>query len=167
MSRTRIAAAAALLGALAAACPKPVENVVPETREVRADASAPAEGYVHVAKKPRVTVALAEARGVATEVGVAMTESLASQFDECATALEREGKLVSGAARVVVVAGEAGRAEGFNVRLAPGGAVAQNALRCLMPPAKLLVFPDGDGGQRGIAIECTWGPARPGAAPPP
>lgn len=163
--------AAALFGALAVACPRPVENVVPETREVRTDAGAAVEGYVHVAKRARVTVALAEARGVATEVGVAMTESLAARFDECAAALDRDGQLVSGAARLVVVAGDGGRAEGFNVRLAPGGAVAQNALRCLMPPAKLLVFPDGDGGQRGIAIECTWGPpaagAGAGAAAPP
>jgi hypothetical protein len=141
------------------ACPKPVENVVPETHEVRTDAGPdPGGGYVHIARKPHVTIALAEARGISEESGVAMTEKLAAQFEECAVMLQKDGQLVDGAARVVIVAGEGGRAEGFNVKLAPGGPVAQNALRCLMPPAKLLVFPDGDGGQRGIAVEATWGP---------
>lgn len=156
----RAAGLAAGALALLPACPqRAVQDVVPDTHEVRADAGAPSpEGYVHVVKKPHVTMALAEARGIGDEAGAAITEALAARFEECAAKLQAEGQLVEGAARLVAVAGPTGRAEGFNLKLAPGGPVAQNALLCLMPPAKLVVFPDSDGGQRGVAIECTWAP---------
>lgn len=151
--------AASALGLLAACPRRAVQDVVPDTHEVRADAGPISqEGYVHVVKKRHVTMALAEARGIGDEAGVAITESLAARFEECAAKLEKEGQLVEGAARLVAVAGPTGRAEGFNLKVAPGGPVAQNALLCLMPAAKLVVFPDSDGGQRGVAIECTWGP---------
>ena len=161
-SRASLAAASAVL--LAGCANRPADVAAPSTdprggaivAEV-GDAQA-SDSYVYVARRPRVTIARAEARGITEAEGIAMVERLAADFSGCAARLAAEGHLVAGAGRVVMVAGPRGMPEGFNVRLAPGGDVAQNALMCLIAPAKMLVFPTSDGGQRGLAIETTWGP---------
>ncbi len=122
------------------------------------------DGYVYIAYKPYVTIALAEARGITDAEGIAMVDRLSADFSGCAARLKAEGQLVEGAGRLVMIAGPRGVPEGFNVRLAPGDAVARTALMCLIAPAKALVFPSADASQSGLAIEATWGPDR-GRAP--
>jgi hypothetical protein len=85
-------------------------------------------------------------------------DHLADALDACATDLGRNGKLVDGAARVVVRVGDGGAIDGLNVTLAPGSAVAANALLCLITPIKLMTFEPIDGGARAFAIEAAWGP---------
>lgn len=157
---------------LAACGPRHVEDVVPGTKDVRVDgpkALGP-DDYVHVARRPLGTVALAEARGMAPELGVAVTEHLADALDACVTELGRGGKLVAGAARLVALVGDDGAVSGVRLTTAPGDAVRANALLCVASPAKLLTFPPrvgaqdggtpaatGTEGTRGFAVEVTWG----------
>ena len=142
-------------------------DIVPETHDVRAGAvthpdgggSGGGEGYVYIAKRPLGAVALAEARGMSDEIASRAVDHLADALDTCATELGRQGKLVDGAARVVVMIGNDGTVAGLNVKLSPGSAVAANAILCLITPLKLTTFPvvQGDAGARGMAIESTWG----------
>jgi hypothetical protein len=90
----------------------------------------------------------------------AIVERIADDLERCATGLEARQLLVEGAARVVAVAGPSGT-PALNVRFAPGDAVAQNALLCLVAPVRATTFPASTtGGTPGLAIEATWGPAR-------
>lgn len=160
-------AGATLLAALAASagagCSPGPRDVAGENRDVRvaageADAGA-GDAYAHVARRPRAVVALAESRHMREEEARAFTERLADDVETCAARLEERGELVDGAARIVAIAGPRGTAEGLNVRLAPGGAVAQNALLCLLAPLRALPFPPStDGQQGGLALEVTWQP---------
>jgi hypothetical protein len=131
-----------------------------------ADAGA-SEDYAYVARRPRVVIALAESRHMTGDEARAIVERLAQDFETCAARLESQGTLVFGAARIVGVAGPKGTVDGLNVRLAPGGDVAQNALLCLIAPLRAIPFPKGSGqGAPALAIEATWGPARAPAATP-
>ena len=119
-----------------------------------------AEAYAYVARRPHGVIALAEARHLSEDEARDVVERLASDLEACARRLEAEGSLVEGAARIVAVAGPRGTVEGLNVRLAPGGAVAQNALLCLIAPVRSMTLPKGaGGGAPAFAIEATWGPA--------
>ena len=157
--------AAALVVAAAACSPGP-RDVAAEGRDVRVVAEdatrAPAaEAYVHVARRAHGVVALAEARHVREADAQAFAERLADELDSCATRLEAQGELVDGAARVIAIAGPRGVAEGLNVRLAPGGAVAQNALLCVLAPLRALAMPpSADGAAPGLALELTWSPGK-------
>jgi hypothetical protein len=149
-------------------------DVIPETRAVQQTAPAPSgEGYAHVARRPLAVVGLAEARGMSDDVAFRVVDHLADALDSCATDLGRQGKLVDGAARVVAMIGADGAVSGLNVKLAPGAAVAANALLCLVTPLKLTTFDpvastgDGEGKPRGLAIEATWGPRVAAAASAP
>ena len=161
----------ALLLAVASLSCGGTRDIVPETHDVRAGAvtqpdggggpnGAPGEGYVYIAKRPLGAVALAEARGMSDEIASRAVDHLADALDTCATDLGRRGKLVDGAARVVVMIGNDGTVAGLNVKLSPGSAVAANAILCLITPLKLTTFPvvQADAGARGMAIESTWGP---------
>lgn len=88
-------------------------------------------------------------------------EQLADELDRCATDLAARGLLVEGAARIVAVAGPTGT-PALSVKLAPGDAVAQNALLCLIAPVRALTLPPANETTPGLAIEATWGP-RPDA----
>jgi hypothetical protein len=124
-----------------------------------ADAEPPPDTYEHVARAPHGIIALAEARHMAPAEAREIVERLTRDLDACAAELEAQGTLVDGAARIVAVSGPRGTVEGLNVRLAPGGAVAQNALLCLVAPLRAITFPKGTGGGApAIAIEATWGP---------
>lgn len=160
----RAGAALVLTAAVAAlACSPGPRDVAGENRDVRvvageADAG-PGDAYAHVARRPRAVVALAESRHMRADEARAFTERLADDVEACASRLEERGELVDGAARIVAIAGPRGTAEGLNVRLAPGGAVAQNALLCLLAPLRALPFPPStDGQQGGLALEVTWQP---------
>ena len=90
----------------------------------------------------------------------AIIEALANDLETCATRLEAEHTLVEGAARIVALAQPQGP-PAMNVKLAPGGDVAQNALMCIVAPIRALPLTKG-----GLAIEYTWGPARVDAGAP-
>lgn len=147
------------LGLLAfVACSPSPHDVVPESRDVRVTPDAGAgDAYVHVARRPHGAVALAEARHMKDDDARAIVERLADDLERCSMALEAQHTLVEGAARVVAIAGPGGT-PALNVRLAPGDAVAQNALLCIIAPVRATTFPASSTGTPGFAIEATWGP---------
>jgi hypothetical protein len=152
-----------LCGLIAGACSPSPRDVVPESREVRVTPDAgPSDTYVHVARRAHGVVALAEARHMKDEDARAIVERLADELERCATNLEAQRLLVEGAARVVAIAGPDGT-PALNVRLAPGDAVAQNALLCIVAPVRATSLPPPSpasaSGTAGFAIEATWGPA--------
>jgi hypothetical protein len=123
------------------------------------------EAYVHVARRPHGVVALAEARHIKDDEARAIVERLADELERCSANLESQGTLVEGAARVVAIAGPNGT-PALNVRLAPGDAVAQNALLCIVAPVRTISLPPPTASATpGLAIEATWGPARATTAP--
>jgi len=135
-------------------------DAVPESHDVvviDAGAGGGDQGYEYVARRPLAVVALAEARGLEADVARGAIEHLADALDTCATEEGRKGTLVSGAARLVVQIDGDGRVAGASVRIDPGAGVAQNAVICLVAPAKMLAFPPSDAGARGFAIEALWG----------
>lgn len=141
-------------------------DVVPESRDVRSPPGTNnSEAYVHVARRPHGTVALAEARHMSDEDARMIVERIADELERCATGLEANNLLVEGAARVVAVAGPDGT-PALNVRLAPGDAVARNALICIVAPVRATTLPAPRADATpGLAIEATWGPARASAGP--
>jgi hypothetical protein len=156
-----------VVAVLAACSPSGPRDVAGENKDVRiqpgGDAGAtppPSEAYVYVARRPHGVVALAEARQIPEEESHAIIEKLANDLETCATRLESEHTLVEGAARIVALAQPQGP-PALNVKLAPGGDVAQNALMCLVAPIRSLPLTKG-----GLAIEYTWGPARGDAGAP-
>ena len=145
----------------AACSPSSPRDVVPESRDVRViPDGGSGDSYVHVARRPHGAVALAEARHMKDEDARAIVERVADDLERCATRLEAQQLLVEGAVRIVAVAGPDGT-PALNVRLAPGDAVAQNALLCIIAPVRATPLPPpGKSGTPGLAIEATWGPAR-------
>ena len=115
------------------------------------------QGYDYVARRPLAVVALAEARGLDPAIARAAIDRLADALDTCATDEGRKGTLVNGAARIVMQIDGDGRVAGTSLRVDPGAGVAQNAVVCLVAPAKMLAFPAADAGTRGMAIEALWG----------
>ncbi len=139
-------------------------DTVPESHDVVVTAGSAGaggragdQGYDYVARRPLAVVALAEARGLDPVVARAAIDRLADALDTCATEEGHKGTLVNGAARVVAQIDGDGRVAGTSVRFDPGAGVAQNAVVCLVAPAKMLAFPPADAGARGIAIEALWG----------
>lgn len=159
-----ITASSALAAAIpSAGCsPSSPRDVVPESRDVRVTPDAGGgDAYVHVARRPHGAVALAEARHLKDEDARAIVERLADELERCAAGLEAQHLLVEGAVRIVAVAGPDGT-PALNVRLAPGDAVAQNALLCIIAPVRATPLPPPDDrGPPGLAIEATWGPRSP------
>jgi hypothetical protein len=146
------------------ACSPSPRDVVPESHDVRVVPDAgPGEAYVHVARRAHGVVALAEARHMTDDEARAIVERIADDLERCATSLEAQQLLVEGAARVVAVAGPTGT-PALNVRFAPGDAVAQNALLCIVAPVRATTFPASSTGTPALAIEATWGRPKPGAA---
>jgi hypothetical protein len=157
VSLARAVSVAAALAASSSCSPSP-RDVVPETHDVRVVADAGAtDTYAFVARRPHGVVALAEARHITDEDAHQIVERIADELERCATNLVAQGLLVEGAARIVAVAGPGGT-PALNVRLAPGDAVAQNALLCLVAPVRMVTFPASKTGTPGLAIEATWGP---------
>ncbi len=165
-----VGAAATFALAFALACsPSSPRDVVPESHEVHGvpmpDAGGAPDDYAYVARRPHVVLGLAESRNLTEGDARDIVERLAQDFESCATSLQSQGTLVEGAARIVAVAGSKGTVDGLNVRLAPGGAVAQNALLCLIAPLRAMPFPRGTSkGAPALAIEATWGPAQASSA---
>ena len=150
------------LSALVSCGPAP-RDVVPETedRRVIPDGCAAAtaeDAYVYVARRPHGAVGLAEARHMKDEDARTFIDRVADDLERCATALDAQHILVEGAVRIVAVAGPRGT-PALNVKLAPGDAVAQNALLCIIAPIRGASLPAAsDSGQPALALEATWRP---------
>jgi len=134
--------------------------VVQESRDVIADggaASANADGYEYVARRPVAVVALAEARGIDPAMAKAAVDHLADRLDSCVTDQGRAGTPVDGAARVIARIDASGNVAATQMRIDPGASGAASAVLCLVAPMKLLSFPPASGDNRGLAVEAIWG----------
>jgi hypothetical protein len=149
-------------------CAGETRDVVPESRDVVKSDTQSQGSYTHVAKRAMGFVALAGEQGVGADVAIAAVEHLADTLDACATDLAQHGKLVDGAVRVRMAIAPDGAPLVSHVDVAPGNAVAANAILCVLAPLKLLTFPASDPNAgataRTMAIDATWGP--PGARAP-
>lgn len=158
------------------ACPQGPRDVVPETRDVRGGASAGtstdaatatppgAEDYVYVVQRPHGAVGLVGSHFMSAPAAKAIVDRVADELEACACRVEQRGELASGAIQLVVITGSRGTAEVTDMKLAPGGPVAANALECIVAPLRATALPTAtDAGVPALAIEATWGRARPGA----
>jgi hypothetical protein len=89
-----------------------------------------------------------------------IVDRVADDLETCARRVEQRGELVEGAVQLVAVTGSRGTAEVTDVRLAPGGPVAANALECILAPLRATTLPAATrAGVPALAIEATWGAA--------
>ena len=148
--------------ALSAACAGATRDVVPETHDVHMTAGGGEAAYAHVARRPLGFVALARQVGLGDEIGVRATEHLADALDACATNLAVTGRLVDGTIRIDASVAPDGSVVVSHVTVAPGDAVAANALLCVLAPLKLTMFSadPSDAGARAFAVDASWGPQR-------
>lgn len=123
--------------------------------------AAPSNGYVHVARRDHGAIGLVGAKRMSEADAVRFVDRLADELEACAVRQEARGLLVPGAASLVVVGGANGAATVGDLQLAPGGAVAANALECLIAPARAATLPRGTAdGAAALAVEATWTPIR-------
>lgn len=145
------------------ACSAPGRDVVPETHDVRGpvpDAAAPrrADAYAYVARRPHAAVGLVGAHFMTDADAQRIVDRVADDLESCARRLEQRNELVEGALQLVAVTGSRGTAEITDVRFAPGGPVAANALECIVAPLRANAFPAATkAGVPAVAIEATWG----------
>jgi hypothetical protein len=164
---TRIGGACVLALTLLA-CPSGGRDVVTDSRDVRGvqpDASAPprTDGYAYVARRVHGAVGMVGAHYMKDEDARRIVDRIADELETCARRLEESGTLVEGALQLVAVTGARGTAEVTDIRFAPGGPVAANALECIVAPLRASPFPAGtDAGVPAVAIEATWSPNRTG-----
>jgi hypothetical protein len=155
---------AILLVAACAACAGGTRDVVPETHDVHVAKGGAGTGatdtYAYVARRPLGFIALTRQTGLGAEMGTRTADHLADALDACATNLAAKGKLVDGAIRIEASVADGGSVTVTRVTVAPGDAVAANALLCVMAPLKLTMFApaSSDGGARAFAIDASWGP---------
>lgn len=160
------------LSVAALACSPSPRDLVPVTRDVHVvpdgGAAGGTEAYEHVARRAHGVLALAEARNMKQDEARALVERWADEMERCMTGLDAQGILVEGAARVIAV-GDANGTPALNVKLAPGDAVAQNALLCIVAPVRASTLPVSSSraspaATPGLAIEATWSPIQRGRA---
>jgi len=157
------ACALGAIGLSSAACGGGTRDIVPETHDVvTANGGRGGGPYQYVARRPLGFVALAREAGLGTEAGAATAEHLADAMDACATNLAAKGKLVDGAIRIEATIARDGSVAVSHVTVAPGDAVAANAILCVMAPLKMTTFSAAreDAGARSFAIDATWGPGQ-------
>lgn len=149
-------------------CPAP-RDTVPETRVVHEtreapDAAAPPskDGYAYVVRRPRSAVGLVGAHFMSDADAHRIVDRVADDLESCATRLEQRSELVDGAVQLVAVTSARGTADVTDIRFAPGGPVAANALECIVAPLRASAMPSppakGSAGVPAVAIEATWGP---------
>ncbi len=166
------------LAALAMGCPeRPMDSLPPEAPGPQASAATTTDGgaapepedaggndYEWVVKRPHVTVALAEARGVDAERAKRGVEGLADAFEGCLRRRAAERKRDDGAARLIVAIDDQGNVSGVNLRV-DGEASGPVALLCFVANAKAQnygrpVRPDAgtasEGRAPGLALEALW-----------
>lgn len=144
------------LGAGLWACHHGPDDATEHTRDVRVDASAEST-YQYVARKPRVAVGIAESRGAEGDDAKRVADRLADSASTCLASLEKEGKLVDGALRILLPFDAGGIAQPPQVVLADGPGVAANGLLCIVAPARMIALPPADAGTRTLALEVAWG----------
>lgn len=167
----------ALLAALAMGCPeRPVDSLPPE---VPSSSGAPSAGdaaiateaddagasdYEWVVKRPHVTVALAEARGIDKERAKRGVEGLADAFEGCLRRRAAERKRDDGAARLIVAIDDQGNVSGVNLRV-DGEVSGPVALLCFVANAKAQNYGmplrseagvADEGRAPGLALEALW-----------
>lgn len=159
-------AAVGVTGAAADACaPSQPRDYVPETHDVRSndvDAAPPPRpgAYAYVARRPLGAIGLAGVRNMSDADARRFVDVAADEMERCAEGQRADGTLVDGAARLVVGGTPQGHAQIGQMEIAPGGAVAANALLCLVAPIKTLPFPPAAPEKTpAILLEVTWGPA--------
>jgi hypothetical protein len=159
----RVALCATLaLGALGA-CGGGRDVVVPSTDVVASTPAAgagPTSGYDYVARRPLGVVALAEARGIDPAIARAAVDHLADAVQRCIDDAQQSGGPVpGGAARVVAQVDPGGAVANATIKVDSKAGPAATGVLCLLAPARLLVFPPSDRGDRGFAVEALWGAA--------
>jgi hypothetical protein len=164
----------ALALVLAASCSGGSRDVVPVSQDTvvgekasdpaapgRAMGKPPGGSYEYVARRPLAIVALAEARGLASELVRPAIDHLADTLDACVTEHGRDGTAAThvptGAARVVAEIDTEGRVAAATLRVEPGPGIATIGAMCLVAPTRGLTFPPADAGARGFAVEALWG----------
>jgi hypothetical protein len=156
----------ALMAGASLACASGARDVVPETHDVHVGGGgAGASGaYSYVARRPLGFIAVARQDGLGAELGTRAADHLADALDACATDLATKGKLVEGTIRIEASVGRDGSIVVSHMTVAPGDAVAANALLCVVAPMKLTSFPPdpGDAGARAFAFDASWGPHQRG-----
>jgi hypothetical protein len=156
---------AALVTLVVAGCPAP-RDTVPETHDVRgttdADAAAPTrrdDAYAYVVRRPHTAVGLVGAHFMTDADAHRIVDRIADDLEACARRLEQQGGLVSGAAQLVAITGSRGNGEVTDLHVSPGGAVAANALECIVAPVRASIMPGATrAGIPALAVEATWGP---------
>ena len=160
------ACAFAFAFASASACSPAGRDTVPESHDVRgvtADAAPPPskDGYAYVARRAHGAVGLVGAHFMTDADAHRIVDRIADELESCAQRLEPRGELVEGAIQLVAITGSRGTAEVTDIRFAPGGPVAANALACIVAPLRASAFPTATtAGVPAVAIEATWGTAR-------
>ncbi len=123
-----------------AACGAGGRDVVPETHDVHVGGGATPGAYAHVARRPLGFVALAREAGLGSEMAAGLAEGTL----RIEASVAPDGSVVVG-----------------HVTVAPGDAVAANALLCVMAPLRLMTLPakaPGDRTARTFALDASWGP---------
>ncbi len=165
-------AAAWMLG-----CPeRPIDSLPPEapsssggTQALDGGAAnesddAGASDYEWVVKRPHVTVALAEARGIDKERAKRGVEALANAFEGCLRRRAAERKRDDGAARLIVAIDGQGNVSGVNLRV-DGEVSGPVALLCFVANAKAQNYgaplrpqagASDEGRAPGLALEALW-----------
>jgi hypothetical protein len=157
-----------VLGLGLSACPAAGRDVVTDSHDVRGvtpDASGTprTDGYAYVARRPHGAVGLVGAHYMKDDEAHRIVDRVADELETCARRLDESGALVEGALQLVAVTGARGTAEITDIRFAPGGPVAANALECIVAPLRASPFPAGtDAGIPAVAIEATWAPNHSG-----
>lgn len=146
----------------------PPRDVVTDSHDVRVtpDASAAPQrqdGYVYVTRRAHAAVGLIGAHFMSETDAHRIVDRIADDLETCARRLETRSDLVEGAVSLVAFTGPRGNAEVSDIRFAPGGPVAANALECIVSPLRTTTFPAVvKAGLPAVAIEATWAPNRAG-----
>ncbi len=160
-AKTRVShLALCVLGVLALAGCSPGRDSVPVMPEKRLGADAgtgPAQdGYVAVAKKALVTVALASHAGVSRDAAIAALARLADEADACAAKLSESGQLVQGAGSFVAKKKNAETL--VDVKTEGGPRAVHNAVLCVVAPLRRGAFAaEGTEGAT-LVFDVLWGP---------
>lgn len=147
----------------------PPRDVVTDSHDVRVTSDASAtpqrqDGYAYVTRRAHAAVGLIGARFMSEADAHRIVDRIADDLETCAKRLESRNDLVEGAVSLVAFTGPRGNAEISDIRFAPGGPVAANALECIVSPLRTTTFPAVlKAGLPAVAIEATWAPNRPGS----
>jgi hypothetical protein len=119
-----------------------------------------AEGYAYVVRRPLVALALAEARNIGDEEARRALDRAADGAASCFRRFSREGKLSSGAARIILPVDDGGVVGQPLVTFSAAQGAAVQGMLCVVATLRMDGFsPTAPGGpQRALAVEAAWGP---------